>query len=78
MQDVGNGRSTKTRITIIVGHVWEQTSDARSLAILDEYIAVITIPAHCGENYGHSQSSEVAARCYPGGIVINPADRDVT
>lgn len=74
LEDVGDGRCSRTGIPVVIGHVRKQARDARPFFFLHEHIAVVAITADGGEQYWTSLRAKVAAGRNPSGIVVYAAD----
>src|ERR1039458_2516614 len=77
LENIGDGRRTRTWITVIVCHVREQAADTGSILFLYEDIAVIAVAADGGEYHRNATLSEVAGGCHPGRVIIHAAHRDI-
>ena len=77
LQDVGDGRCSRTGIAVVVHHVRKQAADAGTLLFLNEHVAVIAIAADRGEDHRNALGAEVPARRNPRRIVVHAADRDI-
>src|SRR5579863_5339659 len=69
LQNIGNRWRTWARISVIIGHVWEQAADARTDLLLNEHVTVIAVPADGGEDRRNSLHAEITARRNPRRVV---------
>ena len=77
LQDVGDCWCPWTRIAVVVDHVGEQATDARTVLVLHEHVAVIGIAAHGCKDHRNRFGAKIPARCNACRIVVNPADGHV-
>src|ERR1035441_4491558 len=78
LQNVGDGWRARTWITIVIGHIRIQAADARTMPLLNEDVATIAITADPRENHRDSFETEMPAGRPPCGVVVRPANCDVT
>ena len=66
-----------TWIAVVVDHVREHATDAGSILVLHEHLAVIGIAAHRCKNHRNRFRAKITARRNACTIVVNPADGHV-
>src|ERR1039457_5333332 len=72
LQNVGDGWSTRPRITVVVGHIRIQAADARTMPLLNEDVAAIAVTADPGENHRDTLETEMPAGLHPRWVVATP------
>jgi hypothetical protein len=70
LQNVGDRRRSRARVAVVVHHVREHASDARTVFVLNKHVSVIGIATDSGEDHGCRLHAEEPARlrepdCYP-------------